>query len=285
MLRIDSWVHWGWSALLCVALGCTVPGPDAIFPIKDASTDTSDNTFPTELQTIIAARCSGSGCHTGGSSAGGLDLTAGQEITNMVGVSAVTNPNATLVVAGAPNDSYLIWRLRALQGTTLMPPPYASQPEALEESEIVLFEQWITGLAATPPTNDIIEPEDIVEPEDIIESTDLGVETLEDTGTVQSSVAEIFVQYCNNCHVGENPFIAPNLNAGVYEENLINVPSAGAPATLLVQPGDAENSMLIWRLEGTNNQTLMPPGNQKIPDQDIETIKAWIDGLASGGAP
>ena len=263
MHRIDTMGRWIVIAFLAVAVGCTLSGKDTLFPEKDVSSD-----FPIKLKDVVTARCTGAGCHSA-SKAGGLSLEPGQEIANLVDQPSLSNPGYRRVEPGDVENSVLIWRLRALQGQSVMPPSYDQPPGPLNEAEIALFEDWIAGLPpSNPPTEDGIEP------------PDAGTDTVGDTGPIVETVDQVFVEHCAPCHAGNSPFQEPKLNPEVYLGNLLNVAPSKKPEILYVVPGDLDNSYLIWRMEGTNDTGIMPPSGA-IPDEHLAIVKDWILGLAS----
>ena len=88
------------------------------------------------------------------------------------------------------------------------------------------------------------------------------------------------------CHSGPP---GPNLPAGMdlssasaSFSSLINVASLQVPTTLRVAVGDADNSYLIRKLEGTSAVgSRMPEGGPFLHQATIDVIRLWID----SGAP
>jgi hypothetical protein len=73
-------------------------------------------------------------------------------------------------------------------------------------------------------------------------------------------------------------------SASASHAALVNVASAQQPAILRVAPGNADNSYLIDKLEGTappptNSQ--MPLLGQPLSPATIATIRQWIDNGAA----
>jgi hypothetical protein len=262
-----------WVAMMMLGSACTIQGDAQLFPeqsVQDVPGDTVS--FPENLQAIIGANCSGGGCHTDGQTTAGLNLDPGNEEANLVAVPSASNPSAIRVVPGDPVNSLLIWRLRELNGNSVMPPGYATTPGPLEESDIVAFEDWILGLEVTQPPDDVIDPPDADTIDDVPDVTDVP-----DTLIALSSVDEVFATYCIGCHVGGNGFGNLKLDADLYEENLVGVPSKKKPGILRVIPGDPENSFILWRLEATHDQTVMPlPPNKPVPEVHIAIVTDWI---------
>jgi len=92
-----------------------------------------------EVKPLLTARCYG--CHGGLQQKGGLRL-------DTVKLLQKGGKSGAAVVPGSANDSLLITRVTAPQGTPRMPPP--SQGEALSEKEIALLRAWIDQGAAGP---------------------------------------------------------------------------------------------------------------------------------------
>lgn len=88
----------------------------------------------------------------------------------------------------------------------------------------------------------------------------------------------IFSQNCalSGCHTQPAPAAGMDLSQGSAYQNLVNVPSTTDSQIDRVEPGDSDNSMLIMRLEGTV-MPQMPLRGNPLPQQQINTIREWID--------
>jgi hypothetical protein len=109
---------------------------------------------------------------------------------------------------------------------------------------------------------------------------------------LQPSLASIqnnlFTPTCSvvGCHSGP---AGPNLPSGMdlssldaSSNSLINVSSVQEPSVFRVAVGDADNSYLIQKLEGTAAQgTRMPQGGPFLDQSMIDVVRLWID----NGAP
>lgn len=98
-----------------------------------------------------------------------------------------------------------------------------------------------------------------------------------------SQIQPIFTTSCVNagCHPGGGaPF---SLAVGESYENLVNQNATGGPCRgqSRVAPGDANNSVLVKRLEGSSCGNRMPLGGSALPAAQIQLIRDWI----SQGAP
>ena len=78
-------------------------------------------------------------CHSGAQPQGGLDLSADAAHIKLVNATAV-NSALLLVKPGQPDSSYLMKRLRAVDGETPMPPS-----AKLEQRLIGLVDLWIAN--------------------------------------------------------------------------------------------------------------------------------------------
>jgi len=116
--------------LLATWLGCaeaeTTPTPvDASFShIRDE---------------ILVPSCAFSSCH--GSGAGGLTLNAEQAYDQLVGVASTQRPEMLRVKPGAPDESYLMWKLEGHEGIEEDQMP----PGGIEAEKIEVIRTWIAS--------------------------------------------------------------------------------------------------------------------------------------------
>lgn len=104
--------------------------------------------------------------------------------------------------------------------------------------------------------------------------------------TLQSIQENVFTPACSACHSGPT---GPNLPAGMDLSSeaaslasLVQVPSIQVPATSRVERGDANNSYLIEKLEGTASVgDRMPRGGPFLEQATVDAIRAWIDSGAN----
>lgn len=93
---------------------------------------------------------------------------------------------------------------------------------------------------------------------------------------------QIFTPRCIGCHSGPGAPVGLQLNAGVSYGNLVGVASGEVPTLQRVQAGNAGNSYLIHKLEGTQSVgSRMPLGGPFLDQATIDRIRAWIN----AGAP
>jgi hypothetical protein len=106
--------------------------------------------------------------------------------------------------------------------------------------------------------------------------------------TLDSLQAMLFATTCavSGCHTGPT---GPNLPSGMDLSSadasymsLVNVTSLQDPASLRVVPGDAENSYLVRKLQGTTaTGARMPLGGPALAQSTIDAVRACIDGGAA----
>lgn len=82
-----------------------------------------------------------------------------------------------------------------------------------------------------------------------------------------------------SCHRGGQAGLTLTTSASSNYANLVNVQSSD-PSFLLVEPGDAQNSYLVMKVEGRAGNR-MPVGGSALTSNQIQTIRNWI----TAGAP
>lgn len=105
-----------------------------------------------------------------------------------------------------------------------------------------------------------------------------------EAGPTYSEVQAIFSSRCIQCHNATNFAGGLNLSSGVSYNNLVNVPSGELPNVDYVEPGNPDNSYLIWKLEGRQgiSGSRMPLGGQALSTSQIQLVADWI---AAGANP
>lgn len=88
-----------------------------------------------------------------------------------------------------------------------------------------------------------------------------------------------FEHFCSSCHGGASPSKGLDLSEEEGHEQLVDVPAVQRSTLDRVTPGDADSSYLIIKLEGGPNMAgrLMPRGLPARPQEEIDTIRMWID--------
>jgi len=101
--------------------------------------------------------------------------------------------------------------------------------------------------------------------------------------TIESIQAHIFTPRCTECHAGA---AAPEglqlTDAQTSYSMLVGVRSQEYPLLFRVQAGNADNSYIIHKLEGTQEVgARMPRGGPYLDQDTINVVRQWID----DGAP
>jgi len=93
-----------------------------------------------------------------------------------------------------------------------------------------------------------------------------------DKTTFDDHIKPIFRTRCANCHNGDKK------SGGLDVTNYTNLMQGGNSGRV-VQPGDASDSYL-FDLVTHNEEPIMPPNSERMPDSEIKLIETWIDGGA-----
>ncbi len=94
-----------------------------------------------EIQAIVfTPTCATSSCHSGGSPAAGLNLDSANSYTMLVGIPSSQDAGVMRVLAGNPDNSYLVQKLEGTASTGGTMPPGG----ALDQATIDTIRQWIT---------------------------------------------------------------------------------------------------------------------------------------------
>lgn len=90
----------------------------------------------------------------------------------------------------------------------------------------------------------------------------------------------VFTPTCavSGCHAGASPAAGMDLTAGQAFTNIVGVTSGQAPTLQRVNPGDADNSYLVQKIEGTATVgERMPRGGPPLSSELIQNIREWVD--------
>ncbi len=89
---------------------------------------------------VFTPTCATSTCHAGGAPAAGLNLDSANSYTMLVGIQSSQDAGLMRVLAGDPDNSYLVHKLEGnASGGGIMPPA-----GALDQATIDTIRQWIT---------------------------------------------------------------------------------------------------------------------------------------------
>ena len=98
------------------------------------------------------------------------------------------------------------------------------------------------------------------------------------SATLSEVQSQVFDASCTGCHSGSSPSQGLNLSEGAAYGNTVNVPSTEVPSLNLVEPGDADNSYLMQKLEGTaQSGQQMPYGGPYLSSTLRQLVRDWID--------
>jgi hypothetical protein len=87
-----------------------------------------------------------------------------------------------------------------------------------------------------------------------------------------NDVSPILSSNCVVCHSADNA--GSYFNAASYTSVLNHQTNGGND---LVVAGEADNSEMVWRLEGTNGVSQMPAGSAPLSESNITLVKDWIN--------
>lgn len=134
------------AAVLAVSIGTAAC--DESLPSVTGPTPNLVPTFASIQNDIFSAgdssgRVACTNCHNAiGGRFNGLDLSPAVSYANLVGVGSRGKPGAIRVVAGDPENSYLIHKLEGRPGIVGLRMPF-SGPPFLTDGQILVIKRWI----------------------------------------------------------------------------------------------------------------------------------------------
>lgn len=94
----------------------------------------------------------------------------------------------------------------------------------------------------------------------------------------------LVIARCLECHTAEEPEAKLVLEVGTGYGGMVDQPSTQVPELMMVAPGDVENSYLWQKLnhdvEVGRGMPRTVVGSIKLPDEEIELYRRWIEGGA-----
>jgi len=123
MLKIFLLIILIFSALACDDTITVTDLDNKIIPSSNVS-------FSQDIYPVLQAKCAYSGCHSGTSPAGNIDLTSWVNVTS-------TN----IITIGDPDLSRLVWAINGTPAISPMPPPYTGL--ALTPNQVQGIITWI----------------------------------------------------------------------------------------------------------------------------------------------
>ncbi len=99
--------------------------------------------------------------------------------------------------------------------------------------------------------------------------------------TYAEHIEPLVIARCLSCHTTEEPEAQLVLEIGTGYGEMVGRPSTQVPRLLMVAPGDVENSYL-WRklahdVEIGRGMPRSVVGSIKLPDEEIELYRRWIE--------
>ena len=105
------------------------------------------------------------------------------------------------------------------------------------------------------------------------------------TDELEARVSSLFAQSCalSGCHAGPTPQMGMDLSPARFFGATVGQPSTERPDLLRVHPGRPDSSYLVMKVRGAEGivGTQMPFTGDKLTPEEIATIEAWIERLAS----
>jgi hypothetical protein len=196
-----------------------------------------------------------------------------------------THVNATGLQAGT--DAHLHTGARGVAGTAIVAPLTLDvAAQRWSASNILLTAQQLNAWRNGTLLIDIHTP------------TNPGGEVrgqLELAGVTPLQFADIQLRVLNascafaGCHAGATPPQGLNMEAANSYANLVGVNAREVPTLQRIAPGEAPNSYLVRKIEGTPGILFnrMPLGRAPLPQNVIDGIKAWVNAgaLPAAAAP
>ncbi len=210
-------------------------------------TPTPQPTLTYLQKNVFDVNCAVSGCHDSASAAQGLNLSSGHSLVSLFGVPSFQMPEMDLIEPGDPANSYLMHKL---QGTGNGSPMPSGQPQ-LSQENIDAVSAWITSLQGPQPT----------------------------LAWIQENILNVSCAY-SGCHDGPNGDQGLNLTAGYSVADTVNVRSTQITTLDLIEPGNADASYFMRKLEGANIiGARMPWLSPALTQEKIDAVRTWIDNM------
>ena len=209
---------------------------------------------------LFTTTCATSGCHSGASPDGGLNLEAANSYMNLVGVASSQEPGIQRVVPNDPDNSYLVQKLEGTAASGAQMPPSGE----LDAADIATVRQWIIDGALDDRTP---------------ASTPIKVSSLSFTpgSTLTSAPTQITVEFDREVDastVNTTTFVLEDSGGVAVAGTAVSVPAANRRSAVM----DLSGATLA---DGTYRVILRGSGASFIMDLDANAL----DGEFSGGFP
>jgi hypothetical protein len=132
-----------------MGLGLTLALGACAGELEDADAFLGEPPAGKDAETILAESCGTTGCHDDSSQAqAGLDLVSPGVEARVVDINAIAIgcTDRTLVVAGDPDNSYLLEKVLNIPGICGLQMPIVG---ALDSDEVDVLRQWIVDLGGS----------------------------------------------------------------------------------------------------------------------------------------
>ncbi len=159
------------------------------------------------------------------------------------------------VVSGDASASLLFDRL--VTGNDVMRMPPVSTRQSLSAEQIATVRRWIEDGAAWGD-----EPAE--------GSTDVATRVVD----FEREVRPLLSQNCFSCHGPDEQARQRGLRLDTQDGALADRDHFGGPVLV---PGRAEDSLLFQRIVAEDNRVRMPRGDDRLTEDEVETIRLWID--------
>jgi len=134
------WVRTTIAVLMIGVLACSGDG-------ENGPTDppTSDSSLFAAVQSIFTGNCAFSECHAGATPQQGMNLSAGQAYSNIVGVASNEVPRLLRVAPSDPDSSYLVLKVEGKAGLVGGVGTQMPLGGALSQAQIDTIRAWIAA--------------------------------------------------------------------------------------------------------------------------------------------
>ncbi|TMA32039.1 MAG: hypothetical protein E6J79_19445 [Deltaproteobacteria bacterium] len=247
--------------------------------------------FSGEVQPIFNARCAVPFCHSGAVPTQGLDLSEGRSYVAIVNRPSTERPALELVNPGAPEMSYLAWKIGgAPAGETILGSPMPLSGGPLSATEQATIRKWIAqGALGDSPVATTTTSTTLATVPSTSTTTVSSTTTTSTTSpppppvSFGGDVQPIFTARCAvlGCHVGPFPAQGLELAEGSSWAAIVGQPSTEKPEVKLVDAGSATTSYLLWKIsEAPAGEfivgSMMPFSGGFLSVAEVAAIRTWV---------
>lgn len=224
---------------------------------QEVKSQDSGTSTHADLAPILAQHCVM--CHSGDTAPLGLRLDSFESLLK-------GNARGPVVTAGNPSDSELIRRLKGIS----QPRMPMTGPPYLSDSEVALFERWVT---AGLPKGGIAQG--------VLPSNPLTVRPAPGEPITYLHVAPVFAMRCAKCHTDKGLMgAAPEGYLLTSYESTLSTADRVRVVPVRVVPGKPDASELIRRIRGRALPRMPFDGPPYLSVDEIRLIEDWVVGGA-----